>query len=480
MSRFILQLIFSFQLSLVFSQKESNIWYFGNKAGIDFNDPCNPISLTDGLNEAGYEGTSTICDEQTGQLLFYTDGFWIWNRNHIQMANGYLNSNSATQTLILKRPGSSSIYYVLTPELQGNGFANDYGLRCAEVDMTLDGGLGDVTNSNSFYVLPSPVTEKLIATKHANGNDVWIINHSYNNNHFNSFLLTNSGINLTPIVSVIGSNYGASLNGFGAIGELKVSPNGQKIVAANYEPSLLELFDFNSATGVVSNSLVLSPEPHPYGLSFSPDNTKLYVTSEPFHQPNSTNSKLYQFDLTSPDASIINNSKTIIYNIQSDSLNPDFLGSLKIAPNNRIYVGRGNHKNYLGVINEPNQIGVSCDYIHNGFYLNSGTSLIGLNNSMELFYEGCNTTSIQENTHNPILLYPNPMVEGSSLVVSYPAGEIESFKLYDMYGNVILSKENITSGEFLTVEDFKKLPPSIYLYVLKGRKGEMLTGKIVI
>ena len=47
------------------SQKQANIWYFGNGGGLDFNNQCNPLVLTDGAIQ-GYEGCATISDKNTG------------------------------------------------------------------------------------------------------------------------------------------------------------------------------------------------------------------------------------------------------------------------------------------------------------------------------------------------------------------------------------------------------------------------------
>lgn len=70
---------------MCFAQKQGNIWYFGDHAGLNFNSG-NPIPLTNGATyNDSYphsEGTSVICDS-AGSLLFYTNGQKIWNKNHI-------------------------------------------------------------------------------------------------------------------------------------------------------------------------------------------------------------------------------------------------------------------------------------------------------------------------------------------------------------------------------------------------------------
>ena len=68
-----------------YTSKRSNIWYFGNNAGMSFNTEP-PIALLDGQLVAR-EGCSAICDT-AGNLLFYTNGSRVWNKNHVIMENG--------------------------------------------------------------------------------------------------------------------------------------------------------------------------------------------------------------------------------------------------------------------------------------------------------------------------------------------------------------------------------------------------------
>src|SRR5689334_22157659 len=97
-----------------FAQKERNIWYFGNKAGLDFN--TSPPTVLNNSQMNTVEGCSSIADAQ-GNLLMYTDGMTIWNKNHQVMANGsgLLGSSSSVQgALIIKQPGYANLYYVFT------------------------------------------------------------------------------------------------------------------------------------------------------------------------------------------------------------------------------------------------------------------------------------------------------------------------------------------------------------------------------
>ena len=137
----ILGLTLLLESAVSYGQKEGNIWYFGNFAGIDFNSGA-PVALTNGAL-ATDEGCSSISDDM-GNLLFYTDGISVWNRNHVRIPNGFglMGDPSSTQSaIIISKPGSNNIYYIFTTL----GFGEPDGLRYSIVDMTLQGGLGDIT-----------------------------------------------------------------------------------------------------------------------------------------------------------------------------------------------------------------------------------------------------------------------------------------------------------------------------------------------
>ena len=104
-------------------QNQANIWYFGDHAGLDFNSGS-PVVLNDGqtyLSEGHAEGTAVICDN-TGSLLFYTNGETAWNSNHEIMFNGdgLLGTVSSTQSsLIIPKPGNERLFYLFTPTPKG-------------------------------------------------------------------------------------------------------------------------------------------------------------------------------------------------------------------------------------------------------------------------------------------------------------------------------------------------------------------------
>ena len=130
-----------FPLSII-AQKQTNNWYFGKNAGITFN--TNPPSaLTDGQLDT-WEGCASISDN-FGNLLFYTDGSTIYNKSHTVMPHGtglMGDASSSQSAIIIPHPTSLNLFYVFTVPA-----STTEGLRYSLIDMTLDGGLGDVNPS---------------------------------------------------------------------------------------------------------------------------------------------------------------------------------------------------------------------------------------------------------------------------------------------------------------------------------------------
>ncbi|MFD1872434.1 YncE family protein [Hymenobacter bucti] len=362
MSRLLLLLAVLALPQLAFAQRPTDKWYFGRQAGLDFSSGT-PTPLTDGAMTT-YEGCATATTKR-GELLFYTDGQTVWNRQHQPMPGGrrLMGSGSSTQSaLIVPDPGSGNIFYIFTVAPQG---APD-GLRYSVVDMTRDNGLGDVPRAN--LLLLTPVAEKLAAVRHPNGRDVWVVAHRWNSNAFIAYLVTADGVAAKPIMSNVGSpNAGPGRN---AIGALKFSPDGTKLAAAIWRDSnKFEVYNFDRATGKVSSPRSFGPYPEAYGVEFSPDGTKLYGTCN----GNSTiktasaspETQVWQFDLATKAATLVGQSSN------------HKIGALQRGPDGKIYVAREDNS-FLGVIGSPNAAGKACGYVDDGLKLGGRRSKLGL------------------------------------------------------------------------------------------------------
>ncbi|MFI5135234.1 MAG: hypothetical protein ACHQD9_05240, partial [Chitinophagales bacterium] len=330
----------------VFSQKETNNWYFGNYAGLDFNSGS-PVVLTNSAMSA-FEGCSTISDS-SGNLLFYTDGMTVWNKNHEFMSNGnglYGNSSS-TQCLIVKQPETPSTYYIFTEDAQ----LGTWGFRYSILDMSLQNGLGEVTDKN--VPIYDSSTEKICAIDKSSS-ETWIMSHEWNSNTFLAQLLDGNGLSSNGVQSNVGTVMDG--NNDNVIGYMKFSPNGKRIAySIDYDLKRVEVFDFDVNTGSISNALVLDSVftgYGAYGIEFSPNSKILYAANEGLAGPYP--SHVHQWNLAAGTNQDIINSKVVM-----DSLGN--AGALQLASNGKIYLAQTN-TSYLGVINFPDSAGTSCNF----------------------------------------------------------------------------------------------------------------------
>jgi hypothetical protein len=343
------------------AQRQNNIWYFGNGAGLDFNSG-KPIPLKEGklFTEEGCASVSN----QSGKLLFYTNGVKVWDADHAVMDEGQSLAGgvSSTQsTIIVPTPGDKTKYYIFTADEK----AGPKGLSYSIVDMTKRNGKGNVVKKNQF--LFGPIVEKLTITPHFNGEDYWIIVHQWNTNAFASFQLTPSGLITAPILSKVGrvnKDYGTGNKGE-TIGQLKVSPNGKRIasVMCYIANNPIEIFEFDNATGEVTNQKEISTIGFAYGVEFSPNSDLLYVSFL------KGSVGVIQYDLNAPN---IFDSAYFL----SEITNTSVYGSLQLGPDNKIYVSKTGR--YLDVINTPNKIGNNCNYQISAVSLEERNCVYGL------------------------------------------------------------------------------------------------------
>lgn len=362
-----------------YSQPETNNWYFGVKAGLNFSSG-NPVILTSGQTDCN-EGVAAMSDSM-GNLLFYTDGVTVWNKLHAIMPNGTNlmgHLSSSQSSLVIPVIDDPQRYYLFTV----TELVKPEGFRYSVVNMTLDGGNGDIENKNTL--IRAPVCEKLTAVRHCNGRDFWVIVHGWGNANFYSYLISSSGVSSTPVVSAAGTSVPATNVEF-SMGCLKASPDGNKIAVAHHR-MLAELFDFNNSTGVISNpKKIFAPSENygtprgPYGIEFSPNSKLVYVSGDYFNFSTiQETSYLLQYNALAIDEPSLQASKNIIYTQQAYWAAENF-GTLQTGPDGKIYMAEMNQP-FISVINYPNNVGAACQFVHAGMntsYSGGGRSMYGL------------------------------------------------------------------------------------------------------
>jgi gliding motility-associated-like protein len=375
-------LIFILRITTVFGQLQNNNWVFGYGARVNFSGPIPVGSSNAAINSN--ESTASVSDPSTGQILFYTDGRKVWNTNNQVMPNGanLLGGffNSCTQgALIVPFPEDNQRYYLFTLEeleAQSVNPLADNGLRYSIVDMTLNGGLGDVQVTTMNTPLATDLTEKMIVIRSNEIQGFWVIAHKKSLNEFLAWKIDACGISTQPIVSAVGSFF--SFAEFGAtegwMGAMDASPDGNRIGMPVDWSDRLEFFDFNKTTGVVSNPLTVNvvddsnpPFLRKYGACFSPDGSKFYYTNM---------NSVYQLNLSTYTSAAIASSITLIYSPLLEP-NNNYCFQIEEAPNNRLYVAIGNTAR-LDEISNPNLLGLGCGYVVNAVSFSPATCQLGL------------------------------------------------------------------------------------------------------
>ncbi|GMN08188.1 T9SS C-terminal target domain-containing protein [Croceitalea sp. MTPC5] len=353
----------------VHAQLEASIWYFGENAGLDFRSGT-PIPLLDG-QIATREGCSVISDA-TGNLLFYSDGLTVWNRNHQVMANGTGLAGHPSSTnagIIVPSPGMANIYYIFT----SGAFDNfNLGVHYSVIDLSLDGGFGEVVTKNIPLLIPA--TEKLTAVKHANGTDIWVVTHDLSGS-FYAYRVTATGVITTPVLSTVGVDLSTFADIDGRVsGQLKFSPDGTKAVVVHSRVSA-ELLDFDASTGQFSNARHLVDDIGEfgdvlYGAEFSPSGRFVYVSYFA--------TAIYQFD-----TQLANPIPLELY--ASTPFGPQQYAAMQLAIDGKIYIADF-FQNSLSIIQNPNLLGAASNLQFNVIDLGGRFSNVGLPPFIQSFF----------------------------------------------------------------------------------------------
>jgi len=469
--------------------KRTMHWYFGYGAGLDFTSGS-PVIDTTGKS-AGPEQCFTMSDT-CGNLLFYgaddefNGTFIIWTKNHTIMQNGILTScMNPTQTVCVPQPGNDSIYYVFYSHLGGSLIGK---FLYAIININHNGGFGEVISANNILI-DSMSTEKAGATKHCNGTDYWIAGKLIGNftpvgNQLFVWQLSSSGLNPTPVVSAPGNIGWENGDGY-----FRFSPDGSMAAVAyicqasiyKQDSSYVEIYKFDNCTGIFSNPVTIQ-FPQPNGLSFSPDNTKLYAgigdgigTGE----VDTAHAFFKQYDLTIYNQDSVLSSAVIL---QKGAIG----GHFQIALDGKIYVNyydttlQNDGANKLGVILNPNYAGLACNYLPKQIVVGDTNSWCSLGlpywpdsyfNSFN--YQNCEN-NIQEIAYESLVkIYPNP----ASDLINIQCRSSGNIKIYNTTGKLCLEK-NITDEN--TIIDIRSLSSGLYVIQFYQNKNQSFINQKII
>ncbi|MDX1911803.1 MAG: PKD domain-containing protein [Saprospiraceae bacterium] len=314
---------------------------------------------------------ATISDKN-GNLVAFTDGCLIANRNHELMLNGdslnpgrtynsycspppFFYPGLQTNTFVPK-PGDDSLYYLFHVR-NDDKYRMPMDLFYSEIDVRGDNGNGEVTKKNQPLVSDSLYMGAFVnACRHANGRDWWITVTRRFHSEMHVTLVTPDtiqymGMRETGFVEVD--------SGF-CCNQTRFTPDGSRYFR-NYPGGML-ILDFDRCTGTFSNPVYwdyLNGWPNASGgIAFSPSGRFLYIGH---------GLDIQQYDLWAPD---ILSSRTIVAEYDGYvAIDPTYFFHAQLAADGKIYLLTTSNNDVLHIIHYPERKGLACQVEQHGLKL---------------------------------------------------------------------------------------------------------------
>jgi hypothetical protein len=411
----------------LYGQNQNSIWIFGDSAGIDFTNLNNPIPIASSM--VGRGSCVSIADTSSN-LLFYSNtrggagntGI-IWDQTNQVLQNGDSIVGQAwfNEMVIVPMPDSINKYYLFSI---GITTSSAQGLFYSIIDMSLNGGLGAVTQKN-IQLLNFRMADCIGAIKHGNGRDWWLIAKpsipSVQYNRFYIYLITPWGIS-TPSILDLGNARDTDFQKF------YFNSDGKRLMLINIGGFMAE-YDFDRCTGIISSpNLIFTQQTSNltrlfWEGAYSSNDSLFYISSKWLSMPNDT-SRLLQYNLTAPNIPL---SCDTLFEIEY----PVQIEAVRLGPDKKIYVAnfydcqctsnsypypdsvRNVYNEHLGVVNYPDIDGMTCNYQPFSFYLGGKRAYSGLPNNPNYSLgpaigSGCDTifttTATLQNNNTEIML----------------------------------------------------------------------------
>lgn len=470
--RIMLICLLGLQASCGLAQGLNNLWLGGYDSADGIPWGGSTIDFSSGSPSIYYQfrymdfgKTNCNITDSSGNLLFATNGQYVMDAAGDTMVNGAgLNPSLYTSTLwptlsiyqanfIIPKPGSSTKYYLFHNTIDSIYLLYSDNLYLTEIDMSLNGGLGEVVQKNTILYNQQYNIGKIQGVKHGNGRDWWIYVHGIDNNDFIRFLVSPYDID-GPYVQTIGTVRPADQ------GQISFSPDGSKL-AYYWGETDLDIFDVDRCSGLLSNHLhvPISDNDASGGVAFSPSSRFLYVTSV---------LDAYQYDLDAVDIAA-----SMVHIAEWDSTySPSppfatFFEYAQLAPDGKIYVSTGNGTDKLHVINYPDSAGLACDFAQHAitlptYWLNSlpnhpnfflGAAQGSICDSLSLV----TNTSYSDGAEMNLLAFPNPN-SGSFRLSFSPQPVAGVLELYDVNGKLLFDSSIAPWSQSKEVESSNLLP----------------------
>ncbi len=473
-----------------FSQKHDYNWVLGDEVGtiLDFNKI--PVSIQELQKEAFMYVANASMSSSDGELLFYTNGCDVFNKEHEVMENGdninpgawhddrcnVLGAYPATRgVLSLPIPKSDDIYYlfhqavVFQTQPVLDAFVNKQYFSI--IDMNQNGGVGEVSEKNKLILEDTLQSGDLTAVQHANNEDWWVMMPKRHSNKYFRALFTANGVE-GIFEQEIGDPTTPGSNGGG---QAMFTPDGTKYVKYNPVNGIF-IFDFDRETGELSNYqhvAVKGDSAFAGGAAISANSRFLYISAE---------TKFFQFDLEADDIAA-----SQVFLDEYDGFQSPFAATFRLcqlAPDCKIYCACGNSADVLHVVNNPDEKGFACDFVQHGVQLaeyNSFSIPNFPNYRLGTGQPACMPVAAGEveEVEAGVLVYPNPARGQVAVVFPQPLPHSSEVMLFNAVGTRVL-QQSLKPGETETEIDLSGLPDGLYFWEVRSATEMLGSGKVIV
>jgi hypothetical protein len=301
----------------------------------------------------------------SGELMFYTNGCRIMNKNHETMAGGD-SINPGVQFTYFCNEGPSSYYsnfngnlalpwpgvqnknkYILFTRPKDLSVPAMHKLLYHTIDMDTPDSLGMVVQKNvEIFKSNELALISLQACKHQNGTDWWILFWERHQPEYHVLLLDENGPRYSHSATI--GSVGPS-----SIGQACFSPDGSQYIWFDHTKGLV-LYDFDRETGTLSrprHKIILPYYQYGFGgVSFSPSGRFVYLSAR---------QELFQLDTWEEDFDQAFTLIDTIHFVTHVGIPLNFSNSM-LAPDCKIYISTDFTWFFYHVIHHPDEKGPAC------------------------------------------------------------------------------------------------------------------------
>ncbi len=341
------------------AQNQNNNWFFGTYLGMNFsNNIMTPIPDNTSIMYSP-AASSSLSDNATGNLLFYTNGTTVFNKAHTAMPNGQLKTSPYVSNCMVVK-GSNKKHLIF--------YTNENNIiYYAMVDMSLNNGFGDVVYKDSL--LGTNMDLQFTAVRLPNNQGHWLVTHKKGDNRFFSYKIVDCTINKTPVISIAGQPTYSNTQYL--YGKLITNRRGDKLAYIfsnsdinSADPCIVQEFSIDKKCGTIT----LSKSVFDFlGGIYAKSGYVCYDSSGRFlYVSYYTSSDLFflcQYDMNTANPG---SSRVIIANSHES------IGDLQIGSNGKIYLAGSENRTFtskISVINKPWLQGANCDFKQNSIQL---------------------------------------------------------------------------------------------------------------